>query len=135
MRAFLVLVVAICGSASGADSPEPLQDAIEALNAQTTAGYFEQERHRTPPLTKERWPAPATADEVAMAIRAWDRKKFPVDDATYRIYEQIAEQKQLPSGAELSLSDQWEHTDKQDEYECRVWRIQLDVMTSKDTGY
>ena len=128
-------VVLLCGSAIVADAPTPLKDSIEALNAKTAAGYFDQEGYRTTPLTKDRWPAPTTVDDVVAAIRGWDRTRFPVDDATYRIYQQIAETRLLPPGAELYFRDEWEHADKQDRYEHRVWRIQLDVMTGKNTGY
>ena len=35
-------------------------------------------------------------DEVVAAIRQWDRKKFPVDDSTFQIFQNIAASKVLP---------------------------------------
>jgi RNA polymerase sigma factor (sigma-70 family) len=117
------------------DTSTPLKDAVEALNEKTATGYFDMEWLRNPPLAKTQWPAPVTVDEVIAAIRGWDQKKYPVVDTTYRIFQQIAESKALPTGARLYFRDEWKHPGGQDKFEYRVWRIQLDVMTGKDTGY
>lgn len=43
--------------------------------------------------------------------------------------------KTLPPRARLYFRDEWEHPGGKDKYDYRVWRIQLDVMTGKNTGY
>jgi RNA polymerase sigma factor (sigma-70 family) len=117
------------------DSPIPLGEAVEELNRKTAEGYFDRKTLRQPPLTKERRPRAVTVDEVVSAIQGWDRKKAPIADPTYRIFQQIVDSKALPPGASLYFRDEWVHPGGEDRYEYRVWRIQLDVMTDKNTGY
>lgn len=131
-----VLVVSLLATAgSRGEPPTPLGEAVEAVNRKAATGFLDAERLRTPLLPKERRPAPVTVEEVVAAIRGWDRKKEKVPDATYRMFEGVAESKSLPPGAALSVRDDWVHPGGEDKYEYRVWRVQLDVMTGKDTGY
>ena len=113
----------------GADTPTPLKVAVEALNLKTPSDYFDQDRGRTPALAKGKRPAAVTTDEVVEASRKWDRKRVPVANATYQIYEKIAESKALPPVARLWVRDEWMHPGGQDKYEYRVWRVELNVMT------
>jgi thiol-disulfide isomerase/thioredoxin len=117
------------------NSPISLGEAVAELNGKTSNGYFDREILRQPPLGKERRPRPVTVAEVVSAIRGWDRKKVPVADSTYRIFRQIADSRALPPGARLSFHDEWRHPGGKDSYEYRIWRIQLDVLTGKNTGY
>jgi RNA polymerase sigma factor (sigma-70 family) len=124
----------------GINTPIPLREAVEELNRKTDKAYFDTKFTRQPPLGKERRPKAVTVDEVVSAIQGWDRKKFPVADPTYRIFQQIADSKVLPPGARLDFLDQWGldqlgHSGGKDKYEYRVWGIQLNVMTGKNTGY
>jgi thiol-disulfide isomerase/thioredoxin len=120
---------------AGPDSPIPLSEAVEQLNRKTDNGYFDRAILRQPPLGKDRRPKAVTVDEVVSAIRDWDRKRIPVVDSTYRIFQQVAASKALPPRARLYFRDEWEHPGDEGKYEYRVWRIQLDVMTGKNTGY
>jgi hypothetical protein len=90
---FSLLLGAAMSAAIGAEIQTPLNEAVEALNQKSQGAYFERNVFRTPPLAKDRQPSAVTADEVVAAIRKWDRKKVPVPDATYRIYERIADSK------------------------------------------
>jgi hypothetical protein len=120
---------------AGPDSAIPLREAVEELNRKTDDGYFDRAILRQPPLGKDRRPKAVTVDEVVSAIRDWDRKRNPVADSTYRIFQQIADSKTLPPRARLYFRDEWNCPGDNDKYEYRVWRIQLDVMTGKNTGY
>jgi thiol-disulfide isomerase/thioredoxin len=117
------------------DTATPLKEAVEALNLKMPSDYFDENRGRTPALAKDKRPTAVTTDEVVEAIRGWDRKKVPVADATYQIYEKIAESKALPTGAKLWVRDEWKHPGGEDKYEYRVWRVELNVMTGKDAVY
>jgi thiol-disulfide isomerase/thioredoxin len=116
-------------------SPITLEEAVKELNRRTSKEYFDREIMRQPPLGNERRPKAVTVDEVVSAIQSWDQKKLPVADSTYQSFQAIAGSKVLPPGARLYFHDQWQHSGERDKYEYRVWRIQLDVMTGKDTGY
>ncbi|HEY7331192.1 MAG TPA: hypothetical protein VH592_26390, partial [Gemmataceae bacterium] len=120
---------------AGSDAPLPLSEAVEKLNRKTDNGYFDRDIVRQPPLDKDRRPKAVTVEEVVSAIKGWDRMKVPVADSTYRIFQRIADSKILPPGASLSFQDHWKHPGGTDKYEYRIWRIQLDVMTGKNTGY
>jgi len=45
---------------------------------------------------------PLTAAEVIAAIRNWDKKRHPVNDATYALYLRVAEERILPCGMYFS---------------------------------
>ena len=109
-----------------------LDQAVAAFNR----NRFDVERVRQPALTKDQIPAPLTVEEVVSAIRNWDRKKRPIADKTYALFSKIAETKMLQPGIKgFQRMDQWfvDHTDGK--YENRIWRIDLDVRTGKNTGY
>jgi RNA polymerase sigma factor (sigma-70 family) len=118
----------------GPNYPISLGRAVAGVNQKADV-YFMRKSLREPPLAEELRPRPVTVDEVVAAIRGWDRKKVPVADATYRIFQQIADSKMVPPGALLSIDPQWRHPDGNDKYEYRIWRIDLAVMTGKNTGY
>src|SRR5207248_1307054 len=63
------------------------------------------------------------------------RKKRPVADETYRIYERIAETKVLPPKSRLHFWTQWLGSDPNDKFEYRVWNIGLNVSTGENTGH
>jgi thiol-disulfide isomerase/thioredoxin len=133
--ALLLIGVGFAVAGSDVPTPTPLDEAVKELNRKTENGYFDREGWRQPPLAKNRRPKAVTVDEVAAAIRNWDRKKVPVTDETYQIFQRIAGSKALPPGSRLSTGDEWRRPGGKDKYEYRVWRVQLDVMTGKDTGY
>ena len=87
------------------NTPIPLREAVEELNRKTDKEYFDTKIWRQPPLAKERRPKAVTVDEVVSAIQGWDRKKQPVADPTYRIFQQIADSKVLPPGTQLTFLD------------------------------
>jgi hypothetical protein len=117
-----------------ADTPTPLKEAVEALNLKTPSEYFGQDRLRAPAFANDKRLAAVTTDEVAEAIRGWDRKEVPVADATYRIYEQIAKSKALPPRASLDVRDEWKPPGSEDKYEYQVSSVALGVLTGRNTG-
>jgi thiol-disulfide isomerase/thioredoxin len=129
-----LLLAATATVVVGADTPTPLEKAVEQLKSNMPSEYFEG-NGRMPRLAKDKQPTALTADEVVKAIRDWDRTKVPVADAMYQIYEKIAASKALPPGARLWVRDEWRPADGKDKYEYRVWRIELNVMNGKDVRY
>ena len=77
--------------AIGPRTSTALDAAVVALNvklsefAELYRRQSEQVRREDPPIFK-----PLTPEEVVAAINYWDREKFSVADATYRLYTEIA---------------------------------------------
>ena len=113
-----------------------LDQAIATFNRKLSVCRFDVERPRQPALAREQIPAPLTVEEVVTAIRGWDRKRYPVADETYARFAKIARTKMLPPSTQgFRIFDQWCVDRKDNKYEDRTWRIDLDVMTGRDTGY
>lgn len=133
--AAMLLYVALPTAFARPKAPTPLKEAVASFN-EKVAKYFS--KHETMPsiYTKDQFPkTPLTEDEVVAAIRGWKCEEEKADEKTYRIYQRIADSRVLPAGAELGFHFHWYHFHEHDEYEFLVWWIDLDVMTSKNTGY
>jgi uncharacterized protein (TIGR03067 family) len=89
---------------------------------------FNQEAAEDPIGRRE---PPLTEDELIAAIRGWDRRGSPVDDATYRIYQRIADSGVLAPDARLEFTTGWVARG----YTFTVWWIDLSVKTGETTGY
>ena len=120
-------------STIGPRTPTALEAAVAASNlklsefAELYRRQSEQGDRENPPNFK-----PLTAEEVVAAINDWDRAKLPVEDATYRLYADIAKTRTLPPHSLLEIDDQWLRRGK---HEIRTCRIMLVAMTGKNRGY
>lgn len=87
--------------APAAGEPLSLGSAIRAFNA---AAQEDPIGRQQPPLTEE---------EVVAAIRWWqfDRDRAPVTDAEFRDFQQIAETRRLPAGAEFEVLTSFQPND------------------------
>lgn len=133
--AAIILYLAPPIAFAGPKTSTPLEKAVVSFNEKAAKRFSEIEARGSPTVwTADRRPAPLTEDEVVAAIRGWNREQRKVDDNIYRIYQRIADSRVLPPGAELGFHLYWYHFDQHDQYEFLVWWIDLDVMTSKDTG-
>ena len=130
--------------AAPADEEEPdararieLAAAVAKVNEELQKYFTEVDSRRDEPLPKEKRPAPLTVDEVLAAIRQWKPKDSRIAQAALPIFQGIAESKVLPPPprARLYHHDQWFDNDRDDRYEYRIFRYQLDVMTSETTGH
>jgi thiol-disulfide isomerase/thioredoxin len=115
--------------AIGPKTPTPLVQAVAEIN-EKVAKYAAMNVASTVDGTKRAFP-PLAVDDVIAVIRKWDRAKTPVADASYRIYEQIANTKVLPPHSMLELNDRWF---ERGTHEHRVLQIKLTAMTGKNQG-
>jgi hypothetical protein len=117
LAAWLAVAVA-AGDTSGAGGT--LADTVAAFN--TEAARDAIGRHE-PPLTE---------DEVVAALRGWIRKRHPVSDDVYKLFQAIAETRQLPEGAELTFTTAWSGYN---DLHFDVWWVDLSLSTGQGTGY
>jgi thiol-disulfide isomerase/thioredoxin len=117
--------------AIGPKTPTPLDQAVATIN-EKIKGYSLKKAGQTGDAKPPR-PAlpPLSVDDVIAVIRDWDRDKTPVAEASFRIYEQIANTKILPPHSMLELNDQWFERGTQ---EHRLLQIKLTAMTGKNQG-
>lgn len=115
--------------AIGPKTPTPLVQAVAEIN-EKVAKYAAMNVASTGDGTKRAFP-PLAVDDVIAVIRKWDRAKAPVADASYRIYEQIANTKVLPPHSMLELNDQWFERGTQEHH---LLQIKLTAMTGKNQG-
>ena len=119
-----------------------LERAIATVNDQVGKDFTESTSYD--PLPKDKWPEPLTLDEVIAAIRQF-RPTSKGGKATFATFQRIAESKILPTQSRLYHHAQWFDVDygngqtesgKDDPYEYRVFRYQLDVyLPEEKIGY
>ncbi len=119
-------------SAPGPETQTSLDDAIADVNQRLANDLARLLADSDDPQRLKAAMKPLSVDDVIAAIRHWDREEFPVEDATYRIYENIADTQMLPPRYSFEVRDQWYRLGDDD---CRLSRIMLDVMTGENQGY
>jgi hypothetical protein len=117
---FVGALLSLVAVGSGADSPQPLVDAVADFNARAMKDQIGRVQ---PPLT---------ADEVIAAIRGWIRERTPVDEATYQVFQTIADTGTLPIGADLRFITRWRGYNG---YDFDVWWVDLTVKKGEKAGY
>jgi hypothetical protein len=119
----LATIVAASGFAVQTNTTDPLslEAAIEDFNQQALADPIGTSQ---PSLTEE---------EVIAAIRGWIPENTPgVTDEIYGKFQEIAESRVLPNGADLSFCSGWTGYRG---YSFEVWWIDLSIKTGENTGY
>lgn len=96
----------------GATTATPLEEAVRQFNAMTASQKIGKDE---PPLT---------VDEVVAAIRGWIPSEIPVQPEILKIYQEIAESRILPPGAELRATIRWIGYN---DYHFDVWWVDLRV--------
>ncbi len=101
--------------------PSSLKAAIEDFN----------EKALTDPIGKSQ--PSLTEEEMIAAIRGWVPENTPgVTDEIYDKFQEIAESRSLPDGADLSFCSGWTGYRG---YSFNVWWIDLSINTGENTGY
>jgi hypothetical protein len=95
MAAVILVVIAYSAAGNEKIKTSTLLEAVKAFN----------QRARKDTTGKDQ-PA-LTEDEVVAAIRGWIREKVPASDEVYKVYQTIADTKQLPVGATLRFTTKW----------------------------
>ena len=88
-----------------------LSDAVERFNAQVNR--ISKIGRAQPPLT---------VDEIVASIRAWDRKRNPIEPGLLAVFDRIAESKSLPADSALMFTSGWVPNQ---EYEFTVWWVDI----------
>jgi hypothetical protein len=100
--------------------PTSLKKAVEAFNAKAATDSIGKDQ---PPLTE---------DEVIASIRGWIRKRNPISDEGYKVYQEIAEKRELPEGVYLSPLTGWHGYN---DMHFDVWWIDLHIPMGERKGY
>ena len=122
--------IAVLGAFIGASAFALQDDAASATSLKTAVENFNQKalRHsigKTQP--------PLTEDEVVAAIRGWIPEHTPgVTDDVYDRFQEIAESRVLPYGAELSFCPSWRGYRG---FRFEVSWIDLFIKTGEKAGY
>jgi thiol-disulfide isomerase/thioredoxin len=139
-----VLLVAIifgiaCCDVSNPQETTPLKAAVSEVNKEAVERLTNDSHVKQQNLSKDQLPEPLTVDEVVAALRSWKPEGSKDAKVVSSIFEKIAETGVLPPRASLDCHLQWfghdEDREKDDKYDYLVWRFELDVYTSKTTGY
>jgi hypothetical protein len=119
----VAIVLVLTYSAIAGDEkvkPVTLADAVKSFNQMAKKNAIGKDQ---PALT---------GDEVVAAIRGWVREQVPATDEVYKVYQTIADTKELPEGARLRFTTKWIGFNN---HEFDVWWIDLDVKTGAKTMY
>jgi thiol-disulfide isomerase/thioredoxin len=137
----MILGIACCGVKNAQEST-PLEEAVAAVNKKAVECLTHDLHVKQQNLSKDQLPEPLTVEEVVAALRCWkpERTMNPkVVSSIFSIFQKILETEVLPPRSRLGYHLQWfghdEHGKKDDKYDYLVWRFELDVETSKTTGY
>lgn len=104
-----------------AEQPQPLTDAVEALNDLAAKDAMGKDQ---PALTEA---------EVVAAIRGWVRDQAPpASDEVYDAFQKIAKTKQLPKGTRLEFTTRWIGYEG---YAFDVWWVDLTIPTGERSTY
>jgi hypothetical protein len=128
-----------CCDVSNPQESAPLKGAVAAVNKEAVERLTNDSRVKEQNLSKDQLPEPLTVEEVVAALRSWKPEGSKDPKVVSSIFETIVETEVLPPRASLSCHLQWfpydEHEKKDDKYDYLVWRFELEVYTSKTTGY
>lgn len=88
-----------------------LSDAVERFNAQVNR--ISKVGRAQPPLT---------VDEIIASIRAWDRKRNPIEPGLLAVFHRIAETQTLPADSAIMFTQSWVPNG---DYEFTVWWVDI----------
>ena len=122
--------VAVLGTFIAASAFALQNDTANATSLKAAVENFNQ-KTRTHSIGKTQ--LPLTEDEVVAAVRGWIPEHTPgVTDDVFDQFQEIAESRKLPEGAELSFCPGWTGYRG---YRFKVWWIDLSIKTGEKTGY
>lgn len=105
-------------------------NTTDPLSLKAAVEDFNQKTH-THPIGKSQ--PPLTEEEVIAAIRGWIPENTPgVNDDIFGKFQEIAESRVLPMGADLSFCPGWTGYRG---YSFEVWWIDLSIKTGENAGF
>lgn len=137
----MILGIACCDVGNAQEST-PLKEAVTAVNKKAVERLTHDFHVKQQNLSKDQLPEPLTVEEVIGALRCWKPERTidpKVVSCIFSIFQKTVETEVLPPRSRLGYHMQWfgrdEHKRKDDKYDYLTWRFELDVETSKTTGY
>jgi len=134
-----IILGAVCCDVNNPQETTALKDAVAAVNKRAVERLTHNIHVKQQNLSKEQFPEPLTVEEVVAALRCWKPERGKDPEVVSSIFEKIVETEVLPPRARLGYHLQWfgydEYGKEDEKYDYLVWRFELDVYTSKTTGY